>query len=215
MKRRQLHHLVLACLTVVVLSLALAYGPDMQAPDRFSIVSAYVCCGFFAIALLIGPAQAIRTGKPSTNNYLRRDIGVWAALTGLMHLVTATGLSMTTSYMDAYVNVGDRVPSDGIRAQLFTWGSILGFIVGVVFLMLLALSSNLAMRLLGIRVWKNLQRMSYLAFSLSVAHGLAFQVLESRERILIAVVIGAATVILAAQLAGARAVRRSAKQKYG
>ncbi len=209
MRRRQLHHLVLACLTVVSLSAAIVYGPAAQALDRFSIVSAYVCFALFAGALLLGPLRAIRGGRPSTNDYLRRDIGVWAALIGIAHLVIATGLSMDASYLDAYVNGTSKAPSEGVRTQLFAWGSILGFVVGLVFLMLLALSSNQAIRLLGPRLWKKLQRTSYLAFALSAIHGFAFQILESREWILIAVILLTVALVIAAQLMGVMAVRRT------
>jgi DMSO/TMAO reductase YedYZ heme-binding membrane subunit len=66
------------------------------------------------------------------------------------------------------------------REQLFNWGSIFGTVVGLLFVLLLAISSDLALRRLGPKTWKRLQRSSLLAFWLTVAHGVAFQILEDR-----------------------------------
>ena len=81
MNRRQ-HHLILAGLTAAALSIAAFAGSAEDSVDRISIVTAYLCLALLCVGLIIGPARAIRTGKPVTNNYLRRDVGIWAALAG-------------------------------------------------------------------------------------------------------------------------------------
>jgi DMSO/TMAO reductase YedYZ heme-binding membrane subunit len=130
-------------------------------------------------------------------------VGIWAALTGLFHLVLATKLSMNPSYMGAVVDA-----QGGTSArQLFAWGSVLGYLVGLNFLLLLALSNDRVMRLIGSRWWKRLQRTSYVSFGLTLAHGLAFQVLEARSWALVAVLALTGVVVVAFQVRGALAVR--------
>jgi len=212
LSRRIKHHLALAGINGACFAAA-AVGPSALLADRFSIVSAYLCLGLLCAGLAIGPIRAIRTGRPSINIYLRRDIGIWAALIALLHLVIATALSMTPEYMAAFVDIFDIPPSQAIRAALFAWSTITGFLVGIVLLILLALSNDMAMRWLGLRWWKRLHRMSYLAFALTIFHGLAFQTLESRNRALIALVIVASLAVLGLQMTGYRFFARKSDQR--
>ncbi len=213
--RRVKHHLVLAGINGACCAAAVMSGPTTQLSDRLSIVTAYLCLGLLCTGLAIGPVRAIRTGRPSVNNYLRRDIGIWAALTGLAHLAIATALSMTPEYMQIYVNIANIPPSQIIREALFTWGTIAGLVVGVVLLLLLGLSNDRSLRWLGVRRWKRLHWTSYLAFALTAAHGLAFQALESRTRGLIAVVLIASVTVLILQMTAIRFVRISAQRNAG
>jgi DMSO/TMAO reductase YedYZ heme-binding membrane subunit len=179
-------------------------GPAYGVGDQLSIVTAYLCVGLLGATLLIGPWRALRSGRPTLNHYVRRDMGIWAALAGLVHLVLATGLSMRPRYIDTFV----RVPDNELAADLFTWGSIIGLVVGANFLLLLALSSDAAMRRLGLVWWKRLQRTSYLAFLMTIAHGLAFQLLEARTGLAMSVLLLCAVVIAAARALAGRAVRK-------
>lgn len=211
--RRLHHHLILTGITALMLVIAAFAGPVEDLIDRFSIVTAYLCLGLLCTGLVIGPVRAVHTGRPTTNNYLRRDVGIWAALTGLVHLVVGTVESMTPIYRQAYVTVADPWPSVLVRTELFVWGTIAGLIVGAVVLLLLLLSNDRALRLLGVRWWKRLHRTSYLAFVLTVLHGLAFQVLESRNAGLIAMVLAASLAVLTMQIKGASSVRENKRNQ--
>jgi len=214
MKRRLMRHFGFASITTFLLAIAFVSGPAALALDRLSIVSAYLCLVSLGVALMIGPIQAIHTGQLVINVLLRRDFGIWAALVGIVHLLIATEVTMNVDYQAAYVNVTNLPPSESVRSQLFGWGSISGYLVGLIFLLLLALSNNGALRLLGVRWWKRLQRTSYLGFVLTVAHGLAFQMLESRDLRLVAVVLIASVTVFAAQLMGVRALGRTPRDTY-
>ncbi len=213
--RRTHHHLILAGLAGLSVGAAAVGGPAGSALDRVSIVTAYLCLALLCTGLAIGPVHTLRTSRPLLNNYLRRDVGIWAAVAGLVHLCVATVQSMTEQYMATYVDVTDVLPPERIRAELFTWSTIAGLVIGVVLLILLGLSNDRALRWLGTRSWKRLHRVSYVAFVLTVLHGLAFQVLESRTWSLIALVLVASLAVLTVQLAAARAVRRTAQRKAG
>ncbi len=209
MRRRWVRHLAFAAVLTGIMLVAAASGPEAGALDRQSIVSAYLCLGLLCGALLIGPWHAISEGRVMSNNYLRRDIGIWAALIGMAHFLLANMLAMNYAYLDLYVNEAVAAPSAEVRRQLYGSGTIMGYIVAVLFLLLLSLSSDRVMRWVGLRWWKRLQRSSYVAFALTALHGFAFQALESRPSVWILVVVAASVTALGGQLWGMTALRRS------
>ncbi|MDH3282042.1 MAG: hypothetical protein OEQ18_13070, partial [Gammaproteobacteria bacterium] len=89
----------------------------------------------------------------------------------------------------------------------YSAGTIVGFLVGVVFIVLLGLSNDWSLRRLGRRKWKRMQRLAYVAFGLIVVHGFAFQLIESRRILLTALLLIAAGFVLTAQLTGRLAVK--------
>lgn len=176
--------------------------------DDISVATAYMCLVSMAAALSLGPLRVLRSRPLVLNIYLRRDIGIWSGLTGLVHLFVATELSMNESYMQAYVNLSTKGLSDTVRMDLFSWGSIIGFLVGILVLLLLVLSNSKIMKLLGARWWKRLQRFAYPAFVLTVLHGFAFQALEARNFLLIGIVIAVLIGVVILQISGFLAVKR-------
>lgn len=210
MMGRNQRHFVLAASTVLFFAVAAGSGSASSIADRLSIVSAYVCLALLGYALLIGPAQAMATGRPIVNTYIRRDVGIWAAFCGLVHFVLANILSMNDAYLDHFVNLAETPPATEFRSQLYTWGTIFGYIVAVLFLLLLGLSSDRVFRVIGPRWWKRLQRAIYLVFVFTVAHAFAFQILESRQGLLISIVVFISLLIPAGQVFGIAAVRKRA-----
>ncbi|MDJ0929197.1 MAG: hypothetical protein QNJ73_16285 [Gammaproteobacteria bacterium] len=208
MNTRVKHHATLAALAAITLGIAAFGGAPMAAADRLSIVSAYLCLFLLGTALLIGPYHTIRHGRPVANSYLRRDIGIWGALTGLLHFFLANMLAMTYEYLDSFVENAPLPPSEASRFALYTAGTILGYLIALIFLLLLSLSNDRMMRITGHKWWKRLQRASYFAFVFTCLHAFAFQVLETRAALWIAVVLFVFVAILAGQSRGVAAVRR-------
>jgi len=200
---RSRRHAGVGTLVLGVAAGAWLAGKPAGAWDRISIVAAYLCLALLCLALLEGSRRAVVAGRGTLNSYRRRDVGIWGALTGLVHLLIATKLSMTPGYLDTIVND----PEQALRTQLFGWGSIVGFLVGLNLVVLLALSNDWSLRMLGPTWWKRLQRSSYVAFILTVGHGLAFQVLEARTWSLVGLLAGAAALVAVVQGRGIIAVR--------
>jgi len=207
-EQRIRNHLFLGIGVLSTLGVAAMAGVDGGAADRLSIVSAYQCLFLLGAALLIGPIKARTSGRAVGNSHTRRDVGIWAGLTGLLHFFLANILSMNYTYLSLFVDNASRPPSADVRSQMYTGGTIMGYIVAVLILLLLGLSSDWMLRKVGMRWWKRLQRLSYTMFALTCAHAFAFQLLESRPRRWIAVVIIVTAGVLLAQLAGVAAVRR-------
>ena len=117
-------------------------------------------------------------------------------------------MTMNYEYLDLFVYAEGLSLSEEVRYRLYSWGTIAGFIVGVLFILLLGLSNNRSLRLFGARWWKRLQRASYIAFVLTVFHGLCYQILESRSWSLITTITVASVAVLVMQVGGIRSVRR-------
>ncbi len=201
-----MRHVALAAAGLITYGLIVVLGND-DLDDALSLSTAWLCFAYMAAALSLGPIRARRTGKPVTNLQARRDLGIWAGITGLVHLWVATDQSMTERYMAIYVNIADQVISASARADLFAWGSIIGFLIGLVLLLLLGLSNNWILNKLGVKTWKRMQRLAYPAFALTAAHGVMFQLLESRQLYWVALLILVAAGVALLQVLGVRAVR--------
>ena len=198
-------HLTLAGLCLAVIAATIAVGPSQRAWDRLSMTSAWLSLALLCGALAIGPSRVFTTGRPALNSYPRRDMAIWAGLAGLLHVYAGTVVAMTADYVAQFVKAADGWPPAAIRNQLFMWGATAGYLVGLIVLMLLALSNDRSLRWLGARRWKRLHRASYAALMLTALHGLAFQVLEARPLVLIALTSAAAILVVGLQLAARRA----------
>ena len=204
-----MRHGLVGLVTSAVMISALTIGPPSGRWDRLSIVSAYVCLILYAWTLVIGPIRVLRNRPPQLNLYLRRDIGIWAAFSGLLHLLIGTDVAMSPVYLGKFVTVVDGFASAEMRSGLFSWGSVTGFVAGLIFLLLLALSNDYVLRWLGPKWWKRLQRSSYTAFFLFVLHGYAFQALERRAWPLVGTLVAVTVAVLGLQIRGARATRHA------
>lgn len=203
---RRRNHLILAVLSFTFLGLLVAFS-NSPVIDVLSIASAYLCLLLLATALSLGPLQAVLLGTRSTNNYVRRDIGIWAASTGMVHLIVATKLAMTTTYIDTYVALSLDGLSEHVRTTLFLWGSITAYAIGILLILLFVLSNDRILKWLGVKWWKRLQRSAYLAFILTIIHGFIFQLLESRNLVLVSLLLIVFLLVLIMQSIGFIAVR--------
>jgi len=185
MQARWRTHATLIIFGLVLFLLAGFAAPEQTIADYISISTAWWCLILMAAALLTGPAVYLRSGRKPVNLYLRRDIGIWAAIAGLIHFFVATDLSMSQSYLALYVNIPDGEFSVEWLNRFFSWGSTGGFVAGILLLVLLAISNDKALSKIGQKVWKRVQMLAYPAFLLTALHGLAFQLLESRVDYLI------------------------------
>ena len=204
-----MRHGLVGLVTSAVMISALTIGPPSGRWDRLSIVSAYVCLILYAWTLVTGPIRVLRKRPPQLNVYLRRDIGIWAAISGLLHLLIGTDVAMSPVYLGKFVTGPDGFADAEMRSGLFSWGSVTGFVAGLIFLLLLALSNDYVLRWLGPKWWKRLQRSSYTAFFLFVLHGYAFQALERRAWPLVGTLVAVTVAVLWLRIRGARATRHA------
>ena len=181
-------------------------GEPDTARIRLSLLTAWLSFALLVVALGLGPWETLRTGRPVLNSLLRRDIGVWAALTGLAHLVVATAVVMRPAYIRAYFTGPSEAPLPALTWWAGTSGIVAGYLVGLLVLMLLTLSNNWSLGRLGAARWKRLQGVATLALVLTIAHGVVFQMLEGRTRGWLAGLVVVSTAILLLRRRARRAV---------
>lgn len=193
-------------LTIGTATAAALGGDPADMTARLSLLTAWLCFGFLVAALSVGPFTVRRTGRPLLNSLLRRDLGIWAGLTGLAHLSFATVQVMTPVYFRTYITGSDGSTMPGLEGWVGTVSIVAGYLVGLNLLLLLVLSSNRALQRLGPTRWKRLQRSAYLVFGLTAAHGLVFQWIEGRTGLWLWALVAGTGAVLGLQLGARRAV---------
>lgn len=170
------HHLPLA-----LLSLVSGYGLYVtrsyaQVIPRLSFASAYPALLLLCLTLLLGPWKLLAGVRLAASFDLRRDIGIWAGITGLFHTVTGQFVHMGGRFWLYYVYENWRTGHlQPFRHDLFGFDNDTGLIAALILLALLATSNDASLRWLGTPGWKSLQRWNYACFALAAAHTFGYQ----------------------------------------
>ncbi len=177
--RRQARHLGLACFTGLVCTAAYAAVPASAASFKpLSLGLAYASLGLLLLTLVIGPWMVIRAGRMPVNTMFRRDVGIWAAMTGCLHVVF--GLQSHYGGRIARFFFLDR-PTWTPDLSLHGVSNWAGAAASLIIVVLLLLSNNVALRALGAPAWKFLQRFAYPLAVLTVVHTFGYQLVEGRN----------------------------------
>jgi DMSO/TMAO reductase YedYZ heme-binding membrane subunit len=206
--RRIRRHVLIALLSCTLVLLGEHYFLYEESWERISVASAWVSMFLLSGALLIGPVYRLDGSPEQINIHLRRDVGIWAALNGLLHFVAGTVVAMDQAYISSFVSTAVAPLSVAVREQLFNGGSILGTVVALLFLMLLLISSDWAVRRIGAVRWKRLQRTATISLWLTVLHAIAFQLLEARLFPLLLTLMAIVAVVAFRLRAGLKAKQR-------
>ena len=144
--------------------------------SRLSIATAYPALFLTAAAVSIGPWNVLRGQTNPVSFDLRRDFGIWAGITALLH--TGIGLNVHLRGRPWLYFIDQH---HQVRHDLFGIGNDTGLLAALLFLLLLAISNDLSLRRLGTRTWKSLQRWTYMAVALTLMHAVAYQFVEKRQ----------------------------------
>ena len=198
MERRFLgHHLPIALASLMLIAIVFQFvvSPDIR--FRLSMATAYTALILLGGTLLTGPINVLKSSPNPISTDLRRDLGIWAAIIGIVH--TAVGLTVHMGgkfwlYFGYPAQESHLLP---IRLDPFGFANYTGLIATLLLAFLLAISNDLSMRVLGGKRWKGLQRWNYGLYVLVVLHAIAYQLIEKRQlpypilfAALVAVVIG-------------------------
>jgi sulfoxide reductase heme-binding subunit YedZ len=143
------------------------------------MASAYSALALLVVSLCLGPWNVLRSRPNPVSFDLRRDIGIWAGLVALFH----TGVGLTVHLRGRmWMYFLKRLHPLTLQTTRFGFSNYMGLATAMVLLLLLLISNDISLRKLGIKRWKALQRFSYLAFALTMAHGAAYQLVEKQHR---------------------------------
>jgi sulfoxide reductase heme-binding subunit YedZ len=140
--------------------------------------TAYSGLVLLVVCLSIGPWKVLR-GRPNPISFdFRRDIGIWAGVLAVVH----TGIGLTVHLRGRmWMYFFSKLHPLKIQNTKFGLANYLGLAAVLLFLGLLAISNDFALRSFKSKKWKSLQRWTYAAAVLTVAHGVLFQSVESRK----------------------------------
>ncbi|MFL5734597.1 MAG: ferric reductase-like transmembrane domain-containing protein [Chloroflexia bacterium] len=193
-------------LAMVGVMVGVGFGPSRL----LTLWYGYLSLLLMALTLLVGPVnlawRQLSRGRPQAgagnpvNLDLRRDMGIWCAITGGLHVYYVVG-THSGGRLPFYFSA----PSAGGYAplrSLLDASNYLGVLATVLLLSLLALSNDMALRRLKGKRWKLLQRSNYVLFALTVGHTFGYQAVMLREPVFVDSTIALTTGVLLAQAVG-------------
>ena len=213
LRRRLLrHHLPLLVLSILSVAILYLTRPYRDVLSRASFATAYPALLLLACTLLLGPWRLLRNKRNPISDDLRRDIGIWAGLLGILHAVVGQCVHLRGRPWLYYVYEAKSKHSFPLRHDLFGFANYTGAIATLVLLALLATSSDYALRAMGTPRWKQLQRYNYALFALTILHALAYQFIEKQKFPFVSIV---ATSIVATIVLQALGYRRRKQALVG
>jgi sulfoxide reductase heme-binding subunit YedZ len=196
------HHLPLLVLSSVVIAALYFTRPFKDVVTRASFATAYPALALLCGTLLIGPWAVVRGRKNPLSSDLRRDMGIWAGILGILHSAIGQCVHLRGRPWLYYVYAAKEHHSFPLRHDLFGAANYTGAVSALLLIMLLATSNDYFLRVLGTLQWKQLQRWNYAVFVLAAIHSFAFQGVEKQHRPFVATVAVCIAITLALQLAG-------------
>jgi len=174
--------------------------------SRASFATAYPALALLAATLLIGPWNLLRKRPNPVSTNVRRDIGIWAGVLGIIHAAVGQFVHLRGRPWLYYV-YGPGEHHHGMRHDLFGLANFTGAVGVLLLVMLFATSNDLSLRRFGSKKWKQLQRWNYVVFVLVAVHSFAFQGVEKQQMHWVSTVVVCVAAASMVQLAGV--VRRS------
>lgn len=195
------HHLPLLLLSFACVAVLYQTRPYPDVLSRASFATAYPALALLAITLLIGPWYLLRRRVNPVSSDLRRDIGIWAGLLGILHAGVGQFVHLRGRPWLYYV-YGPTEHHHGMRHDLFGLANYTGATGTLLLILLLATSNDFSLRRFGTHKWKQLQRWNYAVFALVAVHSFAFQGVEKQKVQWVVTVAACVGTAIAMQMAG-------------
>jgi methionine sulfoxide reductase heme-binding subunit len=171
------HHLPLGVLSIGSAAMLYVTRPYSDVITKLSFASAWPGLVLVAFTLSIGPFKQIWGRNVAVSQDFRRDVGIWAGMTGVFHAVIGNCVHLRGRPWLYYVYENwAKEHVQPLRHDIFGLANYTGLVSALVLLALLATSNDASLRKLGTPGWKSLQRWNYAVFGLVIVHTLAYQV---------------------------------------
>ena len=194
-------HLALALLTIVGCLVAVVFDRSAVLAEPLSLGLGYIGLLYIGASLLIGPLYLARQRRNPVNLYIRRDVGIWAGITSLLHVVLGLQIfeqGQILLYFFRQVQ-GHYLP----QLDLFGLSNWVGLLAAVIVLVLLVLSNDWSLRRLKGKRWKGIQRWTYPLIVLAILHTFGYQITNTRDAPYILAVVGFTLILAIGQGTGA------------
>ena len=174
-------------------------APEGKQVGVLIIALGYLSLLLIAVTLMIGPLNLLRSRRNPVNIDVRRDVGIWAAISGCWHvLLVFRGTVLNGQILQYFLQAG----GSGLQLNIYGLSNDSGLFATILLLLLLALSNAFSLRFLKGAWWKRMQRLTYLLALLALAHTIGYQYLNQRGQFLFVVVIILSVLVLGCQTWG-------------
>jgi sulfoxide reductase heme-binding subunit YedZ len=175
-RRLRRHHLPLALISGGSCLLLYVTRDYSDIITRLSFSTAWPALLLLTLTLLIGPWRVLKGRAPALSQDLRRDIGIWAGILGLLHTGIGQCVHLRGRPWLYYVYEKWNEHAVPIRHDIFGFSNFAGLFAALVLLAALATSNDASMRAMGNQSWKSLQRWNYACFALAAFHTFGYLV---------------------------------------
>ncbi|HWP49017.1 MAG TPA: hypothetical protein VNM22_17815 [Candidatus Limnocylindrales bacterium] len=212
-RRRIQRHLILALVSGILMLLIFHTLPSTRnVVFRLSMASAYAGLTFLGLSLIIGPWNVLQDRPNPISTDLRRDVGIWAGLLGLVHMIVGLQVHMGGKFWLYFLYPPNQSHFLPLRHDAFGFANFMGLVATLILILLLSLSNDFSLRALGVKRWKALQRWNYVGFAGTVVHGAVYQFIEERKLFFVGLFGGMVLMVIISQLAGFQKIRRQLDQ---
>ncbi len=180
----------------------LLWKPTLPIVPFITYTSGYLSIFLLAVSLLLGPLNLMLKLKNPISTYIRRDIGIFGGILGVVHSVVGLFMHFTGRPWLYFVEeVGE---SFAIRFGNFGLANYTGLFGALILVLLLIISNDYFLGKLKAVKWKNLQRSTYPMFVLVIAHSVFYRLNAGKEDLIMYLYLPLFLAILVFQLVGIR-----------
>jgi len=174
------HHLPLLVISASAAAALYYTRPYADVLTRLSFSTAYPALLLLAFTLLAGPWNVVRKRANPVSSDLRRDVGIWAGVLGVIHTAVGQCVHLRGRPWLYYV-YSSQEHHHGLRHDVFGFANYAGALSVMLLMALLATSNDWSLRRLGTPGWKRLQRWNYAVFALAAAHAIGYLTIEKQK----------------------------------
>jgi len=199
--RLKIHYLPMFALSVTFcIIFYLFWKPTLPIVPFITYTSGYLSICLLAVSLILGPINLMLKLKNPISTNIRRDIGIFGGLLGLIHSVVGLFMHFTGRPWLYFVEEVEK--GFAIRKGNFGLANYTGLLGAFILILLLVISNDYFLRKLKAAKWKNLQRFTYLMFVLVIAHSIFYRLNADKVDLIIYLYLPMFLTILAFQLIG-------------
>jgi sulfoxide reductase heme-binding subunit YedZ len=180
-RRLLIHHLPLGLASVVLIGLFSQALTSSDMTFRLSMATAYTSLILLGGTLITGAINILRSHPNPISTDLRRDLGIWAGIIGVAHVLIGLNVHMSGKFWLYFFYPANEPHPLPIRLDGFGFANYVGLLATIILVFLFAISNDLSMRWLGSNRWKDLQRYNYTLYALTILHAIAYQLIEKRS----------------------------------
>ena len=199
--RFRIHYLPMLVVSIIFCFIFyMFWKPTLPTIPFITYTSGYLSIFLLVISLLLGPVNMMLKLKNPISTYIRRDIGIFGGILGVVHSVVGLFMHFTGKPWLYFVKeVGEGY---AIRFGNFGLANYTGLFGALILIFLLIISNDYFLGKLKAVKWKNLQRFTYLMFLLVIAHSVFYRLNADKEDLIMYLYLPMFLVVLVFQLMG-------------